>query len=78
MAEEISTKHCRLCGGDGIVPDGLTCPRCDGSGTVYTEASGSFQLEWNVKYVAGKVDELETKIEAIAVQVQALYDDLNP
>ena len=67
---------CYTCNGSGERPPGTTCPTCDGSGEV--EAEGTHPV--TLAYVAAtneRVNEIETKIDAIALQVQALFDDLN-
>lgn len=73
----VETKPCEYCGGDGEI-EGETCSWCEGSGTQPLRSDAHDQAEWNIKHAVDKIEELETKIEAIAVQVQALFDDLNP
>ena len=73
----VTTRECDICGGTGQFQGG-DCENCSGTGQESMEPYAHDQIEGNIKYVVEKVDELETKINAIAVQVQALYDDLNP
>jgi len=73
----VTTKPHERCGGTGQI-DGQTCPACSGTGEIPLVADAHDHTEYNIKYVVLKVDELETKIETIATQVQAIYDDLNP
>lgn len=73
----VTDKPCEPCDGTGLI-EGQTCSACEGTGEVPVDLEPHDQIEWNVKYVVEKVDELETKIDTIARQVQALYDDLNP
>jgi len=52
--------------GDFIPPGDQTCPECD---------SGRFEVG---EITVPQLDSLIIKVDAIAVQVDALYEDLNP
>ena len=79
----VTTKPCESCGATGS-QDGQPCPTCSGTGEMPLVEDAHDQTEFNVKYVVLKADDivtkletLDTKIDAIAVQVQVLFDDLN-
>ena len=70
----MTTIPCMVCSGQGTVQEG-SCSTCAGAGEVTAEFGmtgghmiAMFQMVVDIKEV----------VDAIAVQVQALYDDLNP
>ena len=80
----VTTEGCERCGGDGMYQGG-TCDMCSGTGEVPIKGCTHSQSEWNIKQAVLELDDalfklnaLDTKVTAIADQVQALYDDLNP
>ena len=60
---------CRVCSGDGII--GLT----DADFPKYIATRAIHGVVWDA--ILTKLDTLDTKIDAIAAQVQVLFDDLN-
>ena len=78
---EISCPSCN----EGIASDGNPCGLCDGDGLVdltnskFAHYGNQWQLHgfvWDA--LLTRLIDIEDKVDAIAVQVQVLYDDLNP
>lgn len=71
---------CHHCDGTGISPStGQTCHVCGGDGDIETEGLHIHTIiKAHVITINTKFADLDTKIDAIAAQVQVLYDDLNP
>lgn len=77
MGDKILTREtCAFCKGAGTYGAGdKECSYCHGVGDV---PLGYFDLSINLVDLITKLDILDGKVDTIATQVQALYDDLNP
>lgn len=69
----VITKPCEPCDGTGLI-SGQTCSYCEGSGEEPVALEPHDQIEWNVKYIVEKVDDIKDKVNDLKEKVDEIKE----